>query len=408
MFGSLTATQVATSTLGFAFWVYAARSLPAAQVGLAAAAIAAMTLVSTFAMLGVGTLLISEVQRRPRSSIPSLFGTGLLIVVTAGLIAGCVAGIVGPLLSSGLRQTGDVPIGFVAFVLGTAAMAAGAVLDEAVLGIRRERVVFLRNTSASIIRIVALVSIVHAGVGDANALLLCWTISILLSLLIALASLRLGRLGPWRVPFRERLDEARANVRHARGHHSLNLILQSSAYLLPVIAALIAHPRGVAYFNSARLVAAALLTIPFMLTIALFASTAGDASRVSERVRLTVPAGLALASLCALGTILFGQTVMQIFGRAYASEGATYLKLLALAGPLLVIKDHYVAIQRVRGALGEAARWVTAGTFVEMGGAILGGALYGLTGLCVGWLVGLTLEVTVMAPRVAIEMGRLR
>src|SRR5947207_15483674 len=55
--GSLVGTTAVTSLLGFVYWWLAARALPPAIVGLASAAISAMTLFGTFALLGLGTLL---------------------------------------------------------------------------------------------------------------------------------------------------------------------------------------------------------------------------------------------------------------------------------------------------------------------------------------------------------------
>jgi len=69
--GSLVATQLVTSGLGFLFWLVAARWFSPAGVGFAAAAISAMTLLGTFGMLGLGTLLMGELPRRPHLRGPS-------------------------------------------------------------------------------------------------------------------------------------------------------------------------------------------------------------------------------------------------------------------------------------------------------------------------------------------------
>jgi O-antigen/teichoic acid export membrane protein len=196
------------------------------------------------------------------------------------------------------------------------------------------------------------------------------------------------------------MREARFQLPSARKHFSLNLILQSSSYTLPVLVALVAQPREVAYFNAAWRSAGALLTVPFMLTLALFAATADDESRLTDRIRITVPLGLVLASCCAALAITLGGEVMHVFGAAYASHGAGFLRLLVLAGPLLVIKDHYVAIRRVQGQLHEAARLILVATILEVTGALVGGLMFGVTGLCVGWLLALAVEACATGPMV--------
>ena len=63
---SMIGTTVITSGLGFAYWWLAARLFAQAQVGFASALIAAMGLLSTFGIVGLGTLLMSELPRRPK------------------------------------------------------------------------------------------------------------------------------------------------------------------------------------------------------------------------------------------------------------------------------------------------------------------------------------------------------
>src|SRR5438132_14361150 len=62
--GSLVGTTAVTSMLGFVYWWLAARQYPPEAVGFASAAISAMTLLGTFAMLGLGTLLLGELPQQ--------------------------------------------------------------------------------------------------------------------------------------------------------------------------------------------------------------------------------------------------------------------------------------------------------------------------------------------------------
>ena len=62
--GSLMAAIVVNSGLGFVFWWLAARTFSPSEVGFAAAAVSAMTLLGTLGVLGLGTLLIGELPRR--------------------------------------------------------------------------------------------------------------------------------------------------------------------------------------------------------------------------------------------------------------------------------------------------------------------------------------------------------
>lgn len=90
---SLFGTTVITSILGFAFWAVAARTATPAVVGGASAAISVMQLVGSLGTLGLGTLLIGELGRRPAAAIP-LVTAGLRVAGIAALVVGAVVGLI--------------------------------------------------------------------------------------------------------------------------------------------------------------------------------------------------------------------------------------------------------------------------------------------------------------------------
>src|SRR5947209_13850301 len=57
-------STVATSAIGYLYWVVAAHIYSVYEVGLASAFISAMTLTSTFANLGLGSALVQMLPRR--------------------------------------------------------------------------------------------------------------------------------------------------------------------------------------------------------------------------------------------------------------------------------------------------------------------------------------------------------
>src|SRR5438067_2531766 len=98
---SLVSSQLITSALGFVYWWLAARQFQPAAVGLASAAISAMMLLGNASALGMGTLLVGELPRRPGKA-RALITAALLVVGTVGGAAGLLFAIVAPALSSDL------------------------------------------------------------------------------------------------------------------------------------------------------------------------------------------------------------------------------------------------------------------------------------------------------------------
>ena len=61
---------------------------------------------------------------------------------------------------------------------------------------------------------------------------------------------------------------------------------------------------------------------------------------------------------------------------------------LRLFGPAYVIKDYYVSIRRAEHRMTHAASIMAIGTAVEVAGSVVGGALWGLNAICLGWVIG--------------------
>jgi len=183
-------------------------------------------------------------------------------------------------------------------------------------------------------------------------------------------------------------------------HHVLNLSINSVFYIVGVIAALVLLPRQLAYFTAAFLLESTAMVIPYLLALSLFAEISGDQSLLHRHVRRTLPLGMALCVGIVVVAWVTAPFALRLFGPAYAVNGTTALRLLVLVGPAYVIKDHYVAIRRAQGRLGHAAKVMAAGTSAEALGAALGGIHWGMTGICVGWLVAVSCEAVVLLPAV--------
>ena len=105
-------------------------------------------------------------------------------------------------------------------------------------------------------------------------------------------------------------------------------------------------------------------------------------------MRRTFPLGLAFIGGIVLVVEIGAPYALRLFGPAYAANGTTALRLLILVGPAYVIKDHYVSIRRAQHRMTHAARIMAIGTAVEVAGSAAGGALWGLNGICLGWVIG--------------------
>src|ERR1700722_8395786 len=159
---ALASTTAVTSLLGGIYWFVAARRFTPSSVGLASAAIAGMTLVSTFASLGLDTFVLGEVPKHPNRARP-LIVAALISAGVAGIALGLGYALIAPVVSHELRPLSSTPLNAFLFVGGTALVTVGMVLDQALVGQLRGSLQLWRNVLFGVSKLVILV-IVSFGV----------------------------------------------------------------------------------------------------------------------------------------------------------------------------------------------------------------------------------------------------
>lgn len=387
--GTILGTQVVTSALGFVFWTVAARALPPSVVGRLGSATAAALLLSTFGLVGCGTLLISRLG----SAGPAEQRRLLVTTVTVGpAVTGLLAGVFGigawlllPAFSF-LVPTGAT---FWWLVAAASLTTLGGVFDEAMLVLGRPSTQVVRNAVASGLKVVLLGVALLAGHGAVSWALAAWVVGQLAGcVLAARAAWRLTRTDE-RVTRRDVLGTIRRYRREATHHHGMNVALSAPSTLQPVIIAAIVSAESNALFTTVRLVSTFAFLAPYALAMALFAASAGDPEANRQRARSVFRISLGL-SLVLYAALFFGAPlILGVFGKDYATGSETYLRIIGLACPLLVFKDQYIAGMRAERRLTRAMPYVFASTTLEIAGTLLGATIADLTGALVGWLVAL-------------------
>jgi O-antigen/teichoic acid export membrane protein len=405
--GSLVGSVAVTSLLGFPYWWIAARAFPAEAVGFAAACVSAMTLLGTVGMLGLGTLLTGELPRQAQDRA-SLLATAVTFAGGAGLVLGLLFALVapGPL---GLEAFAGRPGAVMLFAIGVALTAATMVIDQAMIGLLRGGVQLRRNVVFAFSKLLLLAIVaVAAAHGEGEAIYLTWLAGLGISLgWLALTGRREGaRLRHCRPRWNLIRDWRRA----ALEHHFLNLALQAPWLVMPLVVTATVSVAASAYFYTASLITGFLAYGAVALTLSLYAVAVHDEARLADALRFTLQ--LAFAVILGANLVLtFGShLVLHVFGSEYAANAATVLRIQGIFVCLMIIKDHYIAIARIRGTVLRAGMLCAAGAALEIGLASAGGALRGLTWVALGALAGLAVEVCVMSPTVLRELkpGRKR
>ena len=185
VFASLVGSQVGSALLGLVFWTVAARKFTPEQVGNGAALVAAMTMLSVFGVLGIGTLFLERFKVIPVAHRRALFSTGLSVAGMGGALVG--AGWLG--LSALLQPAGvlgRLPLSTALLLVASTAIAAICIAyDQAAIGMHASSVQLRRNLIASALRIAVLFTAIELDISNGQVILVSWTVGLVGSLLAA-------------------------------------------------------------------------------------------------------------------------------------------------------------------------------------------------------------------------------
>ena len=400
--GGLVGASVVTSTTGFVFWWIAARAYPESAVGLAGAAVSAMLLLSQISVLGLGTTLVGVLHSESRPA--SLILTALITATAAASVLGIAFALLAPILSTELAAIGSTPVALLVFAAGVSFSALASVIDQVLIARAHNLLQFLRNAIFAFVRLGILVIAVLSLTREGMAIYAVWLGSILVSLVVLFPLLRRRRTAASLMPLAwGRLRELATG---SLAHHILTLSRSSAVWLLPVLVTIMLSREANASFYVALLLANFIALVTVSATFTLYVGGAQAPEQLWRQVRFT----LILTVLTAVGgTILLalaGQPLLGIFGGTYAESAYPAVVYLALGTIPLVVKDHWIAVQRIHGGVGRAAVIGVVALAAELGASAIGAGLGGIEGLAIARLAILVVEAALMWPDVGRAIQR--
>ncbi len=394
--GSLIGTTAVTSVLGFVYWWVAARWFSPEAVGLGSATISAMTMLGTVCMLGLGTLLIGELPRRPGEEGP-LISAALIVVGGAGGCAGVVFALVAPSVATDFQVLRASVEDILLFAAGVSVTAITLVLDQALIGLLRGGLQFLRNTFFAVVKLAALFAVslwLSHKIG--LTIYTTWLVSNALSLAV-LSGFVVLKKGWSRRTYLPQWGLLRKLGPAAVQHHIFNLILWLLPLVLPVLVTTLLSATVNAWFYVSFMLASFTFGVSYALTTTLYAMSSANPTILARKARLTLGLGAVTGILANCVFQLATSQVLGVFGHNYAEKAAWSLHILALAVFPLIIRSHYSTICRIQGRIKQAILLMTVGTLIELSAAALGAQLGGLSGLSLGWVVAICVEAVFMS-----------
>jgi O-antigen/teichoic acid export membrane protein len=395
--GSLMASTVLTSGLGFVYWWLAARAAPAEAVGQVSAAVSAMTLIGTIGMFGMGTMLIAELPKMATDRW-NMISTCLLVTGSAATVGGIGYIVVAHLFLPNLRTALGSPVVTALLLFGIVVNAITLVLDEALVGLLAGPLQLLRNAYFSVGKLVLLGGLALLPVTlNGGELLLTWVAGSVGSVAVLAYVLKRRRMV---TSLRPRLELLRGMGRATFDHNLLNMALFVPRMAMPIVVTAVLSTTATAGFYTAWMVLSFVCMIPANVALTLFAVASGDRGALRSKVRMGLLVSLGLGVPIAVVMGVAAGPIMSVFGAEYARIAGTALAVLSLGYVPIVIQHFYLAISRVNGRIRQAGLFAVVAGAAEIVAAVLGGSDGSLNHLVI-WLVAVFAAQAVwMAPTV--------
>lgn len=373
-----------TSVLGVVFWALAARTYSAHDVGLNAAAISAMGLVSGTCSLGLSAVLVRYLPIAGPTT-HRLITRSYLLTFALSLVVGAIVAASSDLWSPTLKFLSE-PTWLIGFSLSTAAFTIFTLQDSVLTGLRTARWIPIENTLYSGAKIVLLIA--FTALLPSSGPFAAWNLP-LVPAVIVINWLIYRRLIP-KAPTSGELDRRKV-IAMATGNYGGNLFSLFGSLFLPILVANLTSGAEAAYFYVPWLICMALQLVPINVMTSLTVEAALDMeqlARLSKQAirhafRLIVPLSVAVALLAPIGLLAFGHD--------YADEGTALLRWLALGAIPNVVVQLGISVGRIehRGWVVTAVQGTSTGLLIGL--SVLLVHSMGIEGVGIAWVVSQTL-----------------
>lgn len=349
---AIMSSTVVTSLLGYAFWVFVARTSDTAVSGAAAATTSAIQATVLIASVGAATTLVEWL---PRSADDAEWRRRVTAGVAVSAVTAAVGAVVAVVILGYLTKTITqlaTPTGIILFCLACVFFAVGVVIDHVAVAEHRGAAMLSRNLLLSGLRIPIL--LLPLSLTPFDSILAAWTGAAGISVVWSL--LTFGRrssrtLWPVRGGVMGVVSEMRASF---VGQHLITVTAMLGGYLLPVIVVARLSPTDNAYFYISWMLGSVFFIVSPAVSAALFVEGAAATSDIPALVRRCV---LIIGGLLVLPILVYlvgGGLLLRLFGDDYAEHGRMLLILLTVSAIPDALTNIAVAVLRVTNRMREA------------------------------------------------------
>jgi O-antigen/teichoic acid export membrane protein len=382
----------ATMTVAFSgllYWLFAARTNDAAEVGRATALLSSVYFVSYLTNMGlrlaVGRYAIDDSDlHRARfaaacayTSVTAIVGSIVYLVITRETAA--------QVLGS---------FGLVLFVVVAVGASLGPLVDVRQMALRRWTSVTRRAGLVLLGRVLCLVALVMWAPSEHRAVLLFLGAGLPDALSGVIGALVASWRGIVHIVRTRRSPEVREAFRYASVNYLSQLTIQAPLMATPVIVLLAVSPEENAAFYVAWGFFTVALLMPQGLSAALHVEGKKDGADLKDQLRVAQRVGFAANAACLLGSLVIALLIPLVYGQDYLDAARILPWLVAATIPWTVVMVN------LTGARVEQRSGTTVGISVLFAAAcliptVIFTSMFGILGAAMGWLVGASVTAAV-------------
>ncbi|WP_028707655.1 lipopolysaccharide biosynthesis protein [Propionicicella superfundia] len=381
-----------TALVGVAFWVVAARLMPAEALGNDSAVVSAITAAAAIAATGVGNAFVVCI---PGSGVgrARLIQFGLRIVLCASLVTGLIVGVLVMLLVPG----NESPLTVLLVTAATMVWALFVVQDPVLTATGRARWLVWENLPVNIAKLALLLVLAPLVPHPASVSMV---LPAIVAVVVVLGLIRTRVAPPTAAECAGIADppaEGRAWLRESRRRVVLFVLRDGTGSALglgvfmglPFVVTAVAGGSQGAVFMLCLQVSLGFDLITSAITVSLTTNGAAHPERVGDLARRVWLRLLLIAGVFLAGLLVLGRWALGVFGPEYQTTAA-YLTLIVLAvgSALRTAFEVWTALMRIHHRTTELLIVNILGATVTVSLALVGAGMAGAPGAACGVLAG--------------------
>lgn len=312
------------SGLGFVFWVIIARLYKTENVGIATTLISIMTLLSSFTILGLNSGLPRYLPKSANKH--ELINSSFVIVTIAAILPSGIFFLGLQIFSPQLLFLRSNIFYITSFIIFTIFASWNILIDTIFMAFRAAGNILIKSIIVSILKLILPFAFIAFGAyGIFASTASAFALGVLAGLIILTLKFKI------KPSISVNFSLIKELSMYSLANYIVIFIRSMPSLVLPIIVLNVLSAKYAAYYYVASMIQNVLLIIPTATEVALLAEGSHNEAELKKHVKKTIALTLVILIPAILIIALFGNIVLQFFGKNFATEAFQFLQLYSVS-----------------------------------------------------------------------------